>query len=585
MVQGKVCVFDTSALMYIYQHSRRRDPHTLLLKNKKPLECKYVLAANDLIKDLPGPLQHKYLTRIRGLFSFEDSPRDEFFEEIKGTAVANNRISQDDIDVDKLTDLDIVRLACHYQEQEEDVIIVTDDEGIHELVKDLDLSDSLEVLYTHLFFLKLLPIVEGEEEQKEVKKNVQQSYYYLNKYLKEHERHLPYEKVINTSIELLSKGYQVLGEKANKLEEKIIEFIDQGKESREIRNVKPLLSIIRKKKIDPDYSSSKACLDLMTTIKEVRMNLDKDISPAIINVVHQEMAGFHLELANIAHKELNLVGALAHIKAASQSIAFLDTKEQILEKSLEELLFIEALLLLELGNEEEALTYFEQILESRNNIDLELKQTAETLLVIYDKKIGLIKESCFELLFELAKEAITIPNPKLAKTILSKMLLDDRLQKKYKKQAAEEIVHLTNLRLLLRENPIVEQAVEILDEKIIDRTEERADMRNLRKFKENFEEKESDIYRGPWEIAEIRNKKKAIWVYAWNEGLKAIWVLQLPGKMPQELDRAKTITFLSGKIAGYKNCMNIEDFKYQKRIVFEEEPVFVIDEKRAFPLW
>ena len=102
---------------------------------------------------------------------------------------------------------------------------------------------------------------------------------------------------------------------------------------------------------------------------------------------------------------------------------------------------------------------------------------------------------------------------------------------------------------------------------------------------EDFEGKIAETYRGPWEIAEIRNKKKSTWIYAWNEKLKSLWVLEIIGEYPNELDNAKTITFLSGNILSFKNYMPIEDIKYRQRITFEENPVFVIDEKRAFSLW
>lgn len=51
------------------------------------------------------------------------------------------------------------------------------------------------------------------------------------------------------------------------------------------------------------------------------------------------------------------------------------------------------------------------------------------------------------------------------------------------------------------------------------------------------------------------------------------------------MDKAKTITFLSGKIFSYKNPMPADDIYYRQRIIFDSEPVFVIDEKRALSIW
>ena len=64
-----------------------------------------------------------------------------------------------------------------------------------------------------------------------------------------------------------------------------------------------------------------------------------------------------------------------------------------------------------------------------------------------------------------------------------------------------------------------------------------------------------------------------------------MWALEILGEYPSELDKAKTITFLSGNILSFKNYMPIEDIRYRQRITFEENPVFVIDEKRALPIW
>ncbi|HUU86802.1 MAG TPA: hypothetical protein VMX17_03520, partial [Candidatus Glassbacteria bacterium] len=93
MVANKICVFDTSALVYIYQHSDKSDAHILLMKYRNELNQKFLLAKNDLHKDLPGPLQQKYGVRMSTLFSMEESPRDELFDQIKQTAIQKGCIS------------------------------------------------------------------------------------------------------------------------------------------------------------------------------------------------------------------------------------------------------------------------------------------------------------------------------------------------------------------------------------------------------------------------------------------------------------------------------------------------------------
>lgn len=583
MVQDKVCIFDTSSLVYIYMHSRRSDAHTLLHKYKRELNLEYYLAANDLAKDLVGPLQTKYFTKISVLFKLEKSPRDDFFNEIKQVALDNNYISYDDIRDGKLTDLDVLRLAIDQLDQDKKVIIVTDDEGIHKLADEFEYKVDPEILYTHLFFLKMMPLISDKNDKQGIQYNIQDSYYYLNNYLKKSGRYLPYEKVINTTIEILSRSYQEDDKKKAIYKEKITSYIEDGKESSEIKDVKPILKIMRKKRIDPDFCTETACLQLISNMRSI-LGSDNEIIHVIFSLVHQELASYHLELADRDHKELNLVGSLAHIRAAVQSLAFLGEEESELEKSLDELLFIEALLLLELGSEDEALLIIEQSLKGELKTK-ELKNVAESLLVIFGKKVGRINEESIEFLLELVKEAFTIPNQKLVKIILSSIINEESISVKQKKKASEEIIHLLNLRMLLKENPIVEKAKTILGKEIIDRTSEKPDMFNLKKIKEDFEGKIAETYRGPWEIAEIRNKKKSTWIYAWNEKLKSLWALEILGEYPNELDKAKTITFLSGNILSFKNYMPIEDIKYRQRITFEENPVFVIDEKRAFSIW
>ncbi len=427
MVQEKVCIFDSSSLVYIYLHSNRSDAHTLLQKYKKQLNSQYVLAKNDLHKDLILPLQTKYRARINVLFNFQESPRDEQFNEIKTIALDKRYISQDDVRNEKLTDLDIVRLAIEYQEQGKEVIIVTDDAGVHSLVEELKLNDGIDILYTHLYFLKLLPFITDPNDKSEIQYNIQDSFYYLNNYLRRSDRYLPYEKVINTSIEILSRNYSGVNQKKFALiQDSIDVFLTSGKIKSKIDKYLPILEIIRKNRLDPDYSTELACLQLMIKMSDL-VSVSDENKQLIIDLAHREFAGYHLELASNNHIELNLVGALGHIRSAAQVMAFIDSEEKQIEKSLEEILFIEALLLLELGSEKEALTYFQEFLSSNILASSETKtfrNVAESLLVIYGQKVGRIKPSSENMLLELVKEAIAIPNPALAKTILTKMIED-----------------------------------------------------------------------------------------------------------------------------------------------------------------
>jgi len=57
------------------------------------------------------------------------------------------------------------------------------------------------------------------------------------------------------------------------------------------------------------------------------------------------------------------------------------------------------------------------------------------------------------------------------------------------------------------------------------------------------------------------------------------------GDYPRELDKAKKIIFLSGEILEYKKPMPNDDVKFRQRIMLKENPVFVLDEKRALTLW
>ncbi|MHA1655314.1 MAG: hypothetical protein ACTSWT_02225, partial [Candidatus Heimdallarchaeota archaeon] len=294
------------------------------------------------------------------------------------------------------------------------------------------------------------------------------------------------------------------------------------------------------------------------------------------------------ELAEQEHLDLNLVGALAHVRAAAQSIVFLRSYEENLQRNASQLLFIEALLLLELGSIEESMRYLEQFLESQISSSSELEKyrsVATALLVIYNRKVGLIKDQSAETLLLLAKEALAIPNPGLAKKILSKMLKDEKLSAQHKKSAAQELLHLANLRLLSPDNPLIADAAEILKTTIKDRTLQEPDQKNLEKIKEDFNCKIAKPYHGPWEIAEIIEKRKRLWVYAWNERLKSFWVLDLPTSIFEKLEKAKTITFLSGKILAFKKPMKNEEIKFRRRIIFDEQTLPVIDEKRALPLW
>jgi len=239
---------------------------------------------------------------------------------------------------------------------------------------------------------------------------------------------------------------------------------------------------------------------------------------------------------------------------------------------------------LELGSENEAISYLKQLAENKDQLDINQRNITESLLVILDEKIGLIKDTSVPPLLELVRESLMIPNTALAKRILSKIIEDDKLNVNYKKGAAREIIHLVNLRIFLKENPIVEKAMKILGEQIIDRTNEKPDVYNLKKVQENFDAKIAKTYKGPWEIAEIRIKNKSTWVYAWNEKLKSLWVLEFMGDYLEELDKAKAITILSGEIVDYKNCTNMEDVKFRQRIQIKN-PVLGINEKRALPIW
>jgi hypothetical protein len=566
-------------------HSRKSDAHSLLLKNKKSLGAEFVLAKNDLAKDLPSPLQTKYFSQISVLFSFQESPRDDLFEEIKQTALEKQRISRDDINADKLTDLDVVRLALEYRLQGTEVILITDDEGIHDLVADLGKENELETLYTHLFFLKMMPYLPEKRTKKAVENNIQDSYYYLKNYLAKSERILPYEKVINTTINVLSRDFSKDHSKKDVLlQEKIDNFLLSGQTDSRLTSFRPLLDVLRKKRNDPDYPTNKACLDLLNTVR--LLSRKEELNRLVVDLAHQKLASYQLELADINHKELNLVGALANVRAASHSLAFLQSNENSFAKTIDDLFFIEALLLLELGATDEALLYLEKLLTgntSQSSIDY--TAAAESLLVIYGKKKGLIKEQSAELLLALAKEAQAIPNPNLAKKILLTMLEDEKLPLRYKKQAASELIHLANRRLLTKNHPGIRQAVDLLGESIVDRTNEEPDAYHLQAIKEDFDCSLADPYKGPWEISEIIERKKVLRVYAWNNRLKSLWVLELPKESLPELEKAKTITFLSGKISDYKKPRRNEEKKFRRRILFEEPPVFVIDEKRALPLW
>ncbi|MHA1435924.1 MAG: hypothetical protein ACTSO7_18965, partial [Candidatus Heimdallarchaeota archaeon] len=261
----------------------------------------------------------------------------------------------------------------------------------------------------------------------------------------------------------------------------IDEYLASGKMKSDITDYKPILEIVRKKRLDPDFSTELACLQLMTRIGDLSTIKDES-KQLIFDLAHREFASYHLELASANHNELNLVGSLGHIRSAAQAMAFIDSEGKQIEKSLEEILFIEALLLLELGSEQEAFTYFKEFLDGNilSSADAKIfRNVAESLLVIYDQKIGRIKSTSEEMLLELVKEAIAIPNPALAKTILIKMIEDERVNIKYRKAAAEEIFHLANIRLLLADNPIIEKAEKLLGKKLSDRTNMRPDSVNL----------------------------------------------------------------------------------------------------------
>lgn len=588
MVVDKVCVFDTSALVYIYQHAERSDAHALLLKYRNELNQKFLLAKNDLHKDIPAPLQQKYGVRIGVLFSPVDSPRDELFEEIKQTAIDTQCISRDDIQNDKLTDLDIVRLAREYSQDGKKAILISDDQGVHNIVKEMGWEDEIEVLYTHLYFMKVLGYTREENDQKSAYNNIQDSYYYTKSHLEKSDRVLPYDKVMNTSLEIVTKNYlQGQDKRYEQTIAQIKTYLEKGDAKTEISDFLPILEIMRKKRTDAEYSTYQASLDLMMRMKKLVIN-NPEKCRLITELVHQELATYHLELAYKEHKNLNLAGALTNIRAATQSFVFVNDKTEAIAKSLEELLFIEALLLLELGSETEALSNLEQFI----NVDkFSLKEsklyhnTANDLLIIFNKKVGRLKDESVKVLLELVQEALMIPNNGLAIQILFHILNDEAVNLVLRKEAAKEIIHLVNLRFLLRDNPLVTKSCEILGTKIEDRTTEDADSILLSKIKEDFSCKEAEAFRGPWEIADIRHKKEGYWIYAWNEHLKSIWVLHMPGEYPLELNKAKKITILSGQIEKYAKPMKGEDFLFRQRIVFSENPVIGFDEKRAFALW
>ncbi|MHA1354855.1 MAG: hypothetical protein ACTSR1_06755 [Candidatus Heimdallarchaeota archaeon] len=435
--------------------------------------------------------------------------------------------------------------------------------------------------------MKMLPHITDQNDKLKMRYNVEDSFYYLNNYLKQSNRHLPYEKVINTSIEILSRNYSGSHQKRFAIiQESIEEYLASGKVKSDITDYFPILEIVRKNRLDPEYSTELACLQLMTRMSDLATVSDEN-KQLIHDLAHREFASYHLELANSNHTDLNLVGSLGHIRSAAQAMAFIDSEGKQIEKSLEEILFIEALLLLELGSEQEAFTYFKEFLDGNILSSTEAKifrNVAESLLIIFDQKVGRIKPTSEDMLLELVKEAIAIPNPPLAKTILIKMIEDESVNIKYRKGAAEEIFHLANIRLLLSDNPIIEKAEKLLGRKLSDRTSTRPDSVNLEKLKNDFSCEQAEAYHGPWELAEIRTKKKTTWVYAWNEKLKSLWVLEFMDELPAELEKAKSITLLSGKILGYKNCTNMEDVKFRQRIQLQNV-VLGINEKRALPIW
>ena len=588
MVVNKICVFDTSALVYIYQHSEKSDAHTVLMKYRNELNQKFLLAKNDLHKDLPGPLQQKYGVRMGTLFSFEESPRDELFNEIKQKAVQKGCISREDVQNDKLTDLDIVRLAKEYVNKGEKVILISDDEGVHKTVKEMGWEGDIDVLFTHLYFMKFIGYTNTEIDQQAVYNNIQDSYYYTKTYLGKSDRVLPYDKILNTSIEIVTKNYLLGQDKRHELLVSQIEnYLENGEEKSDITDFLPVLEVMRNKRTRYDYSTYQASLDLMMRMKKLVVS-NPEKCQLITELVHQELASYHLELAFKEHKDLNLVGALTNIRATTQSLIFVKDTSQELAKSLEELLFIEAMLLLELGSETEALSNLEQFvgMEKSTIKESRLYQDVATgLLVIFDRKVGRIKEEPTRMLLELVNEALMIPNAGLAVKILTKILEDENAGLINRKHAAKEIVHLVNLRFLLPENPLVEKACKLLEKEIEDRTKEEADSFVLQKIKANFQGKEAEAYRGPWEIADIRHKKQSYWIYAWNERLKSLWVLDIRGKYPKELDKAKKVTLLTGEILEYKKSTPNDDVKFRQRIILKENPVFVLDEKRALSLW
>jgi len=68
-----------------------------------------------------------------------------------------------------------------------------------------------------------------------------------------------------------------------------------------------------------------------------------------------------------------------------------------------------------------------------------------------------------------------------------------------------------------------------------------------------------------------------------NERLKSLWVLDIKGNYPQELDKAKKITFLTGKILEYKKP-SLNDDEIQAKDSAKGKPFFVLNEKKALTL-
>ncbi|MEA2071708.1 MAG: hypothetical protein U9O98_10525, partial [Asgard group archaeon] len=264
-----VFIFDSSPLVYIYLNKPRGyEPHPLLLKYKRELGMEFLLAKNDLDKDLVNPLQTKYGNQIGILFSLKMSPRDELFEDLKENALKNHYITKEDVYNHKLTDIDIVRLAIKYQQEDKEVTIISDDEGVHNLVSDIEVEYELKIIYTHLFFLELLPLLTDKNDKEIIKENIQESYYYLKNYLKKDERYLPYEKVMSESIFLLSQVTLASeSDEETQLQKDIEQYIKQGTTSKKITKFIPLLKVMRNKRIDSNYPTEEACLDLLSELR------------------------------------------------------------------------------------------------------------------------------------------------------------------------------------------------------------------------------------------------------------------------------------------------------------------------------